>query len=311
MLKKEIYLAGGCFWGIEKLASKLHGVIEAYSGYANGDTPNPTYQEVCQQHTGYKETVQVIYDSEKTNLESILASYFYVIDPTVKHRQGNDIGPQYQTGIYYHLEDEANVLAYVQEYQKDIVNFSVEVEPLRNFYKAEEYHQKYLTKNPDGYCHLSNAKIEEAAKLRVYKKDLDTIKKLDDEAFKVTQLNGTEYPFTGKYYEFDEKGIYVDIVSKEPLFSSLDKYHSSCGWPAFTKPIEQRATKERMDTSCNMIRTEVRSRFGDSHLGHVFTMDPESPNQIRYCINSASLLFIPYDKLEEEGYGQYKHLFEK
>ena len=193
--------------------------------------------------------------------------------------------------------------------------FAVEVGPLKNYYPAEEYHQNYLDKNPGGYCHISPAKIKLLSTLKIdagaYKKPAaETIRdKLTAEQFQVTQQNGTELPFRNEFWDKFAKGIYVDIVTGEPLFSSTDKYQSSCGWPAFTKPIEAPLIVERKDTSHGMVRTEVRSRSGNSHLGHVFTGDHESPNGIRYCINSASLRFIPYEQMEAEGYGYLLYLF--
>ena len=193
----------------------------------------------------------------------------------------------------------------------------MEIGPLINFFPAEEYHQDYLEKNPDGYCHIPKAEMELFSKLRIdpgdYKKPAaESIRdKLTDEQYHVTQENGTERAFTGEFWNRFEKGIYVDIVTGEPLFSSTDKFESGCGWPAFTKPIEEPAVVELEDNSHGMRRTEVRSRAGDSHLGHVFTGDPESPNGVRYCINSASLRFIPYAKMESEGYGYLMYLFDE
>lgn len=187
--------------------------------------------------------------------------------------------------------------------------FHVEISPLLNYYPAEEYHQNYLEKNPYGYCHIPWEEIQLFSKLRIdpgdYQKPAaDTIRdNLTAQQYAVTQKNDTEYPFSNEYWDHFAKGIYVDIVTGEPLFSSTDKFESSCGWPAFSKPIEAPALVELEDNSHGMQRIEVRSRAGDSHLGHVFENDPESPNGVRYCINSASLRFIPYSRMEEEGYG--------
>ena len=221
----------------------------------------------------------------------LLLAYFYVIDPTVQNRQGNDRGRSEK--------------------------FFVEIGPLKNFYPAEEYHQNYLEKNPNSYCHIPRAEMELFSRLRIdpgdYQKPAaESIRdKLTAEQYRVTQESGTERAFTGEFWDKFEKGIYVDVVTGEPLFSSTDKYESGCGWPAFTKPIEGPAVVEKEDLSHGMRRTEVRSRAGDSHLGHVFTGDPESPNGVRYCINSAALRFVPYEKMETEGYGYLLYLFEK
>lgn len=312
-----IYLAGGCFWGVELLMQSLNGVVDAQSGYANGTCrEDADYKKVCTGKTGFRETVRVEYDSEKISLDAILTAYFYVIDPSVRNRQGNDIGTQYQTGVYYTNEKAKETVRRIADIEKSRrKKFEVEIGPLYNFYPAEEYHQDYLIKNPNGYCHIPRAEIELLSKLKIdpgnYKKPATEIirDKLTDEQYRVTQQNGTERPFQNEFWNKFEKGIYVDIVTGEPLFSSTDKFKSGCGWPAFSKPIEATVVVERMDDSYGMNRIEVRSRAGNSHLGHVFTGDPDSPNGVRYCINSASLRFIPYAKMEAEGYGYLGYLF--
>ena len=312
-----IYLAGGCFWGLEKLMQSIPGVIDAQSGYANGTgKADAKYQTILGGKTGFRETVRVEYDPAKVSLDHLLLAYFYVIDPTVLNKQGNDTGTQYQTGIYYTNTQVQAVVERIVELERGRHKvFAVEVGPLKNYYPAEEYHQNYLDKNLGGYCHISPAKIKLLSSLKIdagaYKKPAaETIRdKLTAEQFQVTQQNGTEQPFHNEFWDKFAKGIYVDIVTGEPLFSSTDKYQSSCGWPAFTKPIEAPLLVERKDTSYGMVRTEVRSRSGDSHLGHVFTGDRESPNGVRYCINSASLRFIPYEQMEAEDYGYLLYLF--
>lgn len=312
-----IYLAGGCFWGIEKLMRSIPGVTDTESGYANGTCEEDAdYNTVCSGKTGFRETVRVEYDSEKVSLDALLLAYFYVIDPTATNRQGNDKGPQYQTGIYYTNEKAKETVERIAAVEKGRTeDFAVETGPLLNYYPAEEYHQDYLEKNPGGYCHIPNAEIELFSKLTIdpgdYRKPAaETIRdRLTSEQYRVTQKNGTEKPFRNKFWDQFEKGIYVDIVTGEPLFSSTDKFESGCGWPAFSKPIEEPAIVEKEDRSHGMRRIEVRSRSGDSHLGHVFTGDPESPNGVRYCINSASLRFIPYEKMKAEGYGYLLYLF--
>ena len=313
-----IYLAGGCFWGLEKLMQSIPGVIDAVSGYANGTgEADANYKDVCAGETGFRETVKVTYDPERVSLDALLLAFFYVIDPTVENRQGNDVGSQYQTGVYYaddaSKETVERIAALERGRRKEFV---VEIGPLVNFFPAEEYHQDYLDKNPNGYCHIPRAEIALFSRLRIdpgdYKKPAaEAIRdKLTDEQYRVTQESATERPFQNEFWNQFEKGIYVDVVTGEPLFSSTDKFESSCGWPAFSKPIEEPAVVELPDDSHGMHRTEVRSRAGDSHLGHVFTGDRESPNGVRYCINSASLRFIPYEKMEQEGYGKLLNLFE-
>ena len=316
--KNVIYLAGGCFWGIEHLMASIPGVLDAQSGYANGTgEEDANYETVCTEDTGFRETVRVEYNPEKISLDALLLAYFYVIDPTVKNQQGNDIGPQYQTGIYYTNEKAKETVERIAEIERSRrKEFFVEIGPLLNYYPAEEYHQDYLVNNPFGYCHIPVEEIQLFSKLRIdpgdYRKPAaETIRdKLTEEQYYVTQEAGTEYAFQNEFWNHFAKGIYVDIVTGEPLFSSTDKYESSCGWPAFTKPIEEPSIVELEDLSHGMQRIEVRSRAGNSHLGHVFENDPESPNGVRYCINSASLRFVPYDKMEVEGYGYLMDLFE-
>ncbi|MEA4853830.1 MAG: peptide-methionine (R)-S-oxide reductase MsrB [Christensenella sp.] len=318
----EIYFAGGCFWGTEKLFETINGVLDAQSGYANGKKDIvPDYNAVCGGETGYRETVRVVYDPAKVTLDQLLAAYFYVIDPTVENKQGNDVGDQYQTGIYYTDDASGKIVnEYAEKEKKNYDTFAVEIKPLTNFYPAEDYHQNYLDKNPEGYCHIPpaamaqiNDVVREAGAQEKYTKPTDEKlqQTLSDEQYDVTQNAATERAFTGEYWDFFGKGIYVDIVTGEPLFSSLDKYESSCGWPSFSAAIKENNVTYHEDSSYGMTRTEVRSSAGDSHLGHVFYEDPESPNGVRYCINSASLAFVPYEEMEERGYGAFMDIFDE
>lgn len=320
----EIYFAGGCFWGIEKLYQSIDGVLDAQSGYANGSAEIvPDYETVCRGDTGYRETVRVVYDPGKVSLDQLMKAFFYVIDPTVEKRQGNDVGDQYQTGIYF--ADEAaqkTVEDYTAKEREKHDVFAVEVAPLSSFFPAEEYHQDYLDKNPNGYCHIPvqafrdingiiSEKEDAAAQSRWEKPSRDILREnLSDLQYEVTQNGATERAFTGEYWNFDEKGIYVDITTGQPLFSSLDKFQSSCGWPSFSAPIDKDSVTLHEDLSYGMNRTEVKSEAGDAHLGHVFYGEPESPNGVRYCINSASLRFIPYDEMQAQGYGEWLSLFD-
>lgn len=306
---KEIYFAGGCFWGTEKVFKSVPGVVETTVGYANGHTENPTYQEVCTDTTGHRETVKVEYDPEVISLEKLTRVYFLVIDPTVENRQGNDRGTQYQTGVYYSDPADLEILTAVFDEQRlQYDPFCVELEPLDGFWTAEEYHQDYLEKNPGGYCHITQVEME-AVEALLAEDDGETEEELreriGDLAYEVTQNAATEYAFTGEYDHFFEPGIYVDIVSGEPLFLSTDKYDSGCGWPAFTRPIDESAVVYNTDTTHGMIRTEVRSQGADSHLGHVFNDGPVEAGGQRYCINSAALRFIPLSEMEAEGYGEF------
>lgn len=307
-----IYLAGGCFWGMEKLMSLVPGVVDAVSGYANGTAENPTYEEVCSGLTGHRETVRVIYSPEEVSLNAILSVYFGSIDPTVKDRQAHDVGSQYQTGIYYaDPNDEAIIRAVCDTERSRYDEFYVEIAPLTAFYEAETYHQDYLDKNPGGYCHISVADFERAKNLKIdpadYQKpsDAELKRTLTEEQYAVTQQAATEAPFNNEYWQNADDGLYVDITTGEPMFTSADKYQSSCGWPAFGKPLDDNALFYAADDSLGRMRTEVKSRVGNAHLGHVFTDDAESPTGTRYCINSAALRFIPYEQMEAEGYGEY------
>ena len=272
---------------------------------------------MIRKNTGHAETVHVRYDPERVSLEKLLTHFFGIIDPTLLNQQGNDRGTQYRTGVYYTNEADKVVIDQViakeqERYDEPIVT---EVEPLRNFTLAEEYHQDYLEKNPNGYCHvefdaLENQEIPSLIDPALYPKPSDEeIKKmLTKEQYEVTQGSDTERAFSNEYWDLFEPGIYVDVVTGEPLFSSADKYDSMCGWPSFTKPIDPAVVLEFEDTSYNMVRTEVRSRAGDSHLGHVFNDGPKDRGGLRYCINSAAIKFIPQEEMEAAGYGYLIHL---
>lgn len=306
--RNEIYFAGGCFWGTEHFFSLVPGVLDTEAGYANSKIPDPDYRMVCSGGTGAAETVKVVYDPEKINLAELIELYMLTVDPTSINRQGNDVGTQYRTGIYYtdytQAEDIERALSpYRSRYGR---RFAVEVKPLANFYKAEEYHQNYLDKNPGGYCHVDPKLFAIAAKggsKGVPEKYLRG--RLTPMQYAVTRENATEPPFDNEYWDEHRKGIYVDVISGAPLFSSSDKFDSGCGWPSFTRPIADDAVTERRDLSHGMDRMEVRSAKVDSHLGHVFPDGPRLRGGLRYCINSASLRFIPLSDMEKEGYGDY------
>lgn len=310
---KKIYLAGGCFWGVEEYMQRIYGVYDAVSGYANGKVNNPTYKTVSSGKSGYAETVEVTYDSKKIKLEDLLNHYFKIIDPTSLNKQGNDRGSQYRTGIYYVDDSDKEVIDKVMNFQAKKYREKIVVEnmKLKNFTVAEDYHQDYLRKNPNGYCHIDLSKASEVViDPAKYPKpsDDDLKRKLTDIQYRVTQKNETESSFSNEYWDNKEKGIYVDVATGEPLFSSSDKFDSGCGWPSFSKPIAKDVVTYREDKSYNMNRTEVRSRSGDSHLGHVFNDGPKELGGLRFCINSASIKFIPLKDMEDRGYGYLKHL---
>lgn len=323
-----IYLAGGCFWGIEAYMKKLPGVYDTDVGYANGTVENPTYEQVCYNNTGHAETVKVVYDPISISTEQLLDGFFKVVDPTSVNRQGNDRGSQYRSGIYYTDEADKAIAESVvaRQREKYTAPIATEILPLDNFYLAEDYHQDYLDKNPGGYCHINlndaDTFIEEEGlgmsgfssliRPEDYPVPSDDVLKerLTDIQYQVTQKNDTERPYTNEYAGTFDKGLYVDVVTGEPLFSSEDKFESGCGWPSFSKPIVPEVVTEHTDTSFNMVRTEVRSRAGNTHLGHVFDDGPAETGGLRYCINSASIRFIPYDDLDTEGYGFLKPMFD-
>ncbi len=304
----SIYLAGGCFWGLEAYMTRVYGVYDVTSGYANGSFRNPTYEDLVYKNSGHAETVHVQYDPAKVSLSQLLTYYFKVVDPISMNKQGNDRGVQYRSGIYY--SDPADLLtinaSIVTEQKKYTEKIVVEVLPLSGYDLAEEYHQDYLEKNPTGYCHIDlNTVREVVINVSDYPKPSDEVlkKTLTDAQYRVTQLNETERAFTNEFWDNFDAGIYVDVATGEPLFSSTDKFESGCGWPSFSKPIVPEVVKYTEDKQFNMVRTEARSRSGNSHLGHVFEDGPKESGGLRYCINSASIKFIPKEDMEKEGYG--------
>ncbi|WP_404346522.1 peptide-methionine (S)-S-oxide reductase MsrA [Sutcliffiella horikoshii] len=307
--------AGGCFWCMVKPFDEQDGIEEVVSGYTGGHKENPTYKEVCSETTGHYEAVQITFNPEIFLYEKLLDVFWSQIDPTDAGGQFHDRGDSYRTAIFYHSDEQREIA----EKSKQDLNQSgrfkdpivTEILPAKPFYAAEEYHQDYYKKNPFRYKMYQAGSGRAAFIKEHWKKENseDLKKKLTPVQYEVTQNNGTEPPFKNEFWNHTEEGIYVDIVSGEPLFSSLDKYDAGCGWPSFTKPINKEQVKEEMDVSHRMVRTEVRSKEGDSHLGHVFEDGPVDKGGLRYCINSAALRFIPVSQLETEGYGEYKKLF--
>jgi len=309
--------AGGCFWCMVAPFERLTGVLKVISGYIGGSTENPTYQEVCSHQTGHYEAVQITYNPQLCTYDGLLNTFWRQIDPTDEGGQFYDRGASYRTAIFYHNEKQRQLAEASKKALTTSGRFNLpivtEILPASTFYPAEEYHQDYHVKNPVHYQQYRRGSGRDNLIAEYWGEGMekDLLKRrLTELQYHVTQNNGTETPFANEYWDNKQEGIYVDVVSGEPLFSSLDKYDAGCGWPSFTKPLHPEDIKEVEDLSHNRVRTEVRSKGADSHLGHVFNDGP-APQGLRYCINSAALRFIPKEELEKEGYGEYLKLFEK
>lgn len=309
--------AGGCFWCMVEPFDQQPGIIGIVSGYTGGDIENPTYEQVCSNKTGHLEAVQIRFDPDKMSYEQLVQTFWQQIDPTDAGGQFHDRGESYTTAIFYHNEEQEKIaesskrsLAASGLFKQPIVT---KIIPAKAFYPAESEHQDYFKKQPTHYQAYKTGSGRKDFIERHWerKKDQEELREiLTPMQYHVTQEEGTEPPFQNEYWNLEEDGIYVDVVSGEVLFSSKDKFDAQCGWPSFTKPVEEHHIVEKLDTTHGMIRTEVRSKDADSHLGHVFNDGPQDKGGLRYCMNSAAMRFISKEDMIEEGYKEYLYLFD-
>ncbi|SFD77293.1 peptide methionine sulfoxide reductase msrA/msrB [Lentibacillus persicus] len=309
--------AGGCFWCMVEPFDERPGIEKIVSGYTGGHVENPTYEQVCSDTTGHLEAVQITFDPALMSYEELVNTFWQQIDPTDAGGQFNDRGESYTTAIFYHNSSQKEIAEQTKQDLENSGKFSkpivTPILPAKTFYRAEEEHQDYYKKQSFHYRLYKKGSgredfINETWKQQPDKNELKA--KLSPIQYIVTQENGTEQPFNNEYWDNEDEGIYVDLISGDVLFSSHDKFDANCGWPSFTKPVDPYHVEEKTDTSHGMIRTEVRSKNADSHLGHVFNDGPKDRGGLRYCMNSAAMKFIPKEEMKAKGYGSYLYLFD-
>lgn len=312
-MEKLATFAGGCFWCMEKPFNYYEGILKVVPGYIGGNAEGATYRKVCTGKTSHKEAIQITYDENLIDYKILLDIFWKQIDPFDAGGQFADRGEQYKTAIFYQDEKQKQIiLESIKQLEENVFKhkkIQTEVLALTDFYEAEKEHIKYFEKNKNHYNNYYKNSGRHNFVKSTWDGSIDLNKKLkeklSDLSYEVTQNDMTELPYDNKYFDMFDKGIYVDIVDGMPLFSSKHKINSSCGWPSFSKPIKDTAIYRRNDYSMGMMRVEVRSLSANSHLGHVFEDGPIISGGLRYCINSAALKFIPYEKMEESGYVNY------
>lgn len=314
-MKKTAIFAGGCFWCMVKPFDHYSGVLSVEAGYTGGHVKNPTYEQVCSGTTGHFEAVRITYEDTLISYSELLWIFWQQIDPTDADGQFFDRGESYQTAIFYQNELERDMAIESKEKLQQSGRFqdpiATQIKPAQEFFVAEDYHQQYYQTHPFHYYRYAKGSGRLDFIKKTWSGSKKSLKHLSPLQLKVTQEAATEPPFRNEFWNHFEEGIYVDIIDGTPLFSSKDKFDSSCGWPSFSRPLRDVHIVEHTDESHGMQRIEVKSQFSSSHLGHVFDDGPQDQGGLRYCINSASLRFIPKEKMAEQGYGELLRLFDK
>jgi peptide methionine sulfoxide reductase msrA/msrB len=290
---------------VERYLGLIPAVLRTEVGYANGHEPDPTYERVKTGLTGYVEAVKAEYDPARIELAEILDAFYQIVDPTSVNRQGNDVGPQYRVGVYFLDEADWPVIATSLARLARAFNqpLTVDAGPLKNFYPAEEFHQKFLENRPEAYCHVSPRLLQAASRTFGAAEEIEARERLSPRQCATAIDGDTEPPFRNEYFDLFEPGVYVDVLDGTPLFLSTHKFESGCGWPSFSQPIDEKSLQMLPDLTLNRERTEIRASASGAHLGHVFPDGPVALGGLRHCLNSSSLRFVPKDRMAEEGYG--------